>query len=212
MASPLPVAVRIAVEGNLDEAVAERLITLCGGQPGKVSPKQGRPYVLEHIGGYNEGARYDELWFVLVDLDRDGCAPALVAEALPDPAEGMCFRVAVHEVEAWLLADRAGFARWAGVRTSLIPVDVESIAQPKEQLVAIVRESRYRERRDAIVPRPGSDQREGPAYTSVLTEFVASDWDVDAAASVAPSLDRALRCLRAKIAVARSWRRRRDRR
>ena len=203
MASPLPVEVRAAVEGNLDEAVAERLITLCGGRLGKVSPKQGRPYVLEHIGGYNEGARYGGIWFVLVDLDQQPeCAPELVAEALPDPAEGMCFRIAVREVEAWLLADRAGFARWAGVRASLIPVDVESIAQPKEQLVAIVRESRYRERRDAIVPRPGSGRTEGPDYSDVLTEFVASDWDVEAAASVAPSLDRALRCLRAKIAAA----------
>ena len=125
MAAPLPVAVRIAVEGNLDEAVAERLITLCGGQPGKVSPKQGRPYVLEHIGGYNEGARYGGIWFVLVDLDlKPDCAPELVAEALPEPADGMCFRVAVREVEAWLLADRAGFAKWAGVRASLIPLDV----------------------------------------------------------------------------------------
>lgn len=203
MASPLPVPVRIAVEGNLDEAVAERLITLCGGQPGKVSPKQGRPYVLEHIGGYNEGARYGGIWFVLVDLDQQPeCAPELVAEMLSDPAAGMCFRVAVREVEAWLLADRAGFAKWAGVHANLIPDDVEAIARPKERLVAIVRESRWRERRDAIVPRPDSGRSAGPAYSDVLTEFVASDWDVEAAARAAPSLARALRCLRAKIATA----------
>ncbi len=202
MASPLPVAVRIAVEGNLDEAVAERLITLCGGQPGKVAPKQGRPYVLEHIGGYNEGARYGGLWFVLVDLDRSPeCAPELVAEALPEPADSMCFRVAVREVEAWLLADRAGFARWAGVPASRIPLDVESIARPKEQLVDIVRRSYRRERRDAIVPRPGSRRTEARDYSDTLAEFVATDWDVEAAASAAPSLARAIRCLRAKIAT-----------
>ena len=193
--------VRCAVEGNLDEAVARRLITNCGGQAGKLRGRRGRSYVLKHIDGYNAGARYGELWFVLVDLDRDGCAPTLVAETLPDPAAGMCFRVAVREVEAWLLADRAGFARWAGVRASLIPLDVESIAQPKERLVAIMRESRHRERQTAIVPRPGSGRTEGPNYSDVLVEFVASAWDVDAAASVAPSLDRALRCLRAKIAA-----------
>ena len=203
MASPLPVPVRIAVEGNLDEAVAERLITLCGGRLGKVSPKQGRPYVLEHIGGYNEGARYGGIWFVLVDLDQQPeCAPELVAEMLSDPAAGMCFRVAVREVEAWLLADRAGFARWASVPTGIIPVDVEAIPKPKEQLIEIVRRSRRRERRDAIVPRPGSRRTEARDYTLTLTEFVASDWDVEAAARAAPSLDRALRCLRAKITVA----------
>ena len=203
MASPLPVAVRIAVEGNLDEAVAERLITLCGGQMGEVSPKQGRPYVLEHIGGYNEGARYGGIWFVLVDLDlKPDCAPELVAEMLPNPAEGMCFRVAVREVEAWLLADRAGFARWASVPVNRIPVDVEAISQPKERLVAIMRQSRHRERQTAIMPRPGSGRTEGPNYSDILAEFVASDWDVEAAASAAPSLARAIRCLRTKIATA----------
>lgn len=195
--------VRAAVEGNLDEAVAYRLITECGGQPGEVFGKQGRPYLRKHVRGYNDGARYGALWFVLVDLDRShDCAPALVAEMLPEPAAGMCFRVAVRAVEAWLLADRAGFAKWAGVHANLIPDDVEAIARPKEQLVDIVHESRYRERRDAIVPRPGSTQKEGPAYTSMLGKFVASDWDVEAAARAAPSLDRALRCLRAKIAAA----------
>lgn len=203
MASPLPVAVRIAVEGNLDEAVACRLITDCGGQPGEVFGKQGSPYVRKHVRGYNEGARYGGIWFVLVDLDqKPKCAPELVAQMLPDPAKGMCFRVAVHEVEAWLLADRAGFAKWAGVHASLVPDDVEAIAQPKEQLVAVVRESPCRERREAIVPREGSRQSEGPAYTSELGEFVASDWNVEAAASAAPSLARAIRCLRAKIATA----------
>lgn len=203
MTSPPPVEVRCAVEGNLDEAIARRLITDCGGQLGKPRGKHGRRYVLEHIGDYNKGARYGGIWFVLVDLDlKPDCAPKLVAEALPDPADGMCFRVAVREVEAWLLADRAGFARWASVPVSRIPVDVEAIAQPKERLVDIVRRSRRRERRDAIVPRPGSGRAEGPNYSDALGEFVAADWNVEAAASATPSLARAIRCLRAKIATA----------
>ncbi len=202
MTSPA-VEVRCAVEGNLDEAVVQRLIAFCGGQPGKVYGKRGRIDVLKHIGGYNRAARYGWIWFVLVDLDRTGCAPELIAERLPDPADSMCFRVAVREVEAWLLADRTGFAKWAGVRTSLIPDDVEATEQPKEQLVDIVRKSRWRERRETIVPRKGSGKTEGPAYTSALTEFVATDWDVEAAASTAPSLASAIRCLRAKIGTPR---------
>ena len=108
----------------------------------------------------------------------------------------------MREVEAWLLADRAGFAEWASVPINRIPVDVEAIEQPKERLVDIVRDSGRRARREAIVPREGSRGTEGPAYTSALTEFVASAWDIEAAASVAPSLARAIRCLRAKIVAA----------
>lgn len=202
MTSPA-VEVRAAVEGALDEAVVRRLIGFCGGQPGTVYGNRGRSYVLQHLDRFNRGAAHGWIWFVLVDLDRKpDCAPELVAEMLPNPADGMCFRIAVREVEAWLLADRAGFAKWAGVRASLIPDDTEAIARPKERLVDIVRQSRHRERREAIVPREGSRGTEGPAYTSALAEFVATDWNAEAAASVAPSLARAIRCLRAKIAAA----------
>ena len=202
MTSPA-VEVRAAVEGALDEAVVRRLIGFCGGQPGTVYGNRGRSYVLQHLDRFNRGAAHGWIWFVLVDLDRSpDCAPELVAETLPDPAEGMCFRVAVREVEAWLLADRTGFAEWASVPVSRIPVDVEAITRPKERLVDIVRRSRRRERRDAIVPRPGNRRTEARDYTPTLAEFVATDWDVEAAASTAPSLARAIRCLRAKIVAA----------
>ena len=201
MTPALSVEVRAAVEGKLDEAVVRRLIGYCGGLPGDVRGKRGRGYVISHLPGYNENARYGGLWFVLVDLDqKPDCAPELVTQELPDPAEGMCFRIAVRQVEAWLLADRAGFAQWARVKASLIPDDVEAIPRSKDRLVDIVRQSRYREIRDAIVPHPGSGRTEGPAYTSVLSEFVRESWDIEAAAANAPSLARAIRCLREKIA------------
>ena len=201
MVSHLPVEVRAAVEGNLDEAIVRRLVGHCGGQLGTVRGKRGRDYVIKHLRGYNNGARYGWLWFVLVDLDQDPeCAPTLVGDSLPEPAAGMCFRVAVHEVEAWLLGDQAGFAKWSGVRRSLIPSDVEAVVHPKEKLVEIVRQSRRSNIREAIVPRNGSGRTEGPAYTSTLSEFVANRWDIEAAAQAAPSLERAIRCLKAKVA------------
>ncbi len=200
MASSLPIEVRAAVEGNLDEVVFRCVVEFCGGQPGKVLGFKGRGYLLKNISGYNAGARHGP-WFVLVDLDQDPeCAPTLVVDSLPEPAAGMCFRVAVHEVEAWLLGDSAGFAKWSGVRKSLIPSDVETVAHPKEKLVEIVRQSRRSNIREAIVPRQGSGRTEGPAYSSTLSEFVAERWDIEAAAQAAPSLERAIRCLKAKIA------------
>ena len=193
--------VRAAVEGSLDEAVVRRLVGHCGGQLGTVRGKRGRDYIIQRLGGYNSGARFGWLWFVLVDLDQEpDCAPTLVAEALPDPADGMCFRVAVYEVEAWILADGAGFARWAGVGKRLVPSDVEAVLHPKEKLVDVVRRSPRHRLREAIVPTADSGRSEGPAYTSTLSEFVSEQWDIEAAAAAAPSLDRAIRCLREKIA------------
>ncbi len=201
MVATTPLVVTGAVEGNLDEAVVRRLARHCGAELGKVYGKNGRPHLLGRIPRFNEGARLGAIWFVLVDLDqKPECAPAFVAEVLPDPATGMCFRVAVRSVEAWLLADRRGFASWAGVRLSDLPVDVESLEHPKGRLVDAVRQSRRRTLVDSIVPRKGSGRTEGPAYTSTLSEFVANRWDIEAAARAAPSLERAIRCLKAKIA------------
>jgi len=50
------------------------------------------------------------------------------------------------------------------------------------------------------VPSQDSKRSEGPAYSSTLSEFVAEQWDIEAAAAAAPSLARAIRCLKDKIA------------
>ncbi len=190
-----------AVEGNLDEAVFRRLVSHCGAEPGKVHGKKGRSQLLKDLRGYNAAARYGP-WFVLVDLDQTpACAPSLRAETLPDPASGMCFRVAVQEIEAWILADRGTFAKWTRVKKSRIPEDVEAMPDPKQRLIEIVRESPSRHLRAAVVPSRSSGRTEGPLYTSALSEFVAQRWDVEAAATIAPSLARAIRCLRRLIAA-----------
>ena len=97
-------SIRAAVEGATDEAVVQRLIGHSGGQIGSVYGRRASRIARE-IAGYNIAARNGP-WFVLVDLDNDAdCAPPLRDAWLPDPAPGLCFRVAVRAVEAWLMAD-----------------------------------------------------------------------------------------------------------
>lgn len=157
--------------------------------------------MLDRLNGFNEGARLGTIWLVLVDLDqKPSCAPTLVAGALPDPAPGMCFRVVVHEVEAWLLADRGTLASWLRVRKGGIPEEAEAIANPKRLLIDLVRQSPSRSLRRAMVPAAGSGRAVGELYTSTLSQFVTERWDIEAAAAAAPSLARAIRCLKEKIA------------
>ena len=97
--------INAAVEGALDEAVAQQLISHVGGQIGIVFGREGKPNLRQRIGGFNNAARQAP-WLVLVDLDYDAdCAPSLRDAWLPDPAPHLCFRIAIHEVEAWLMAD-----------------------------------------------------------------------------------------------------------
>lgn len=185
-----------AVEGLVDEAVLRRLIEHAGGETGTVYGRKGKTYLRQRIGGFNQAARHSP-WVVLVDLDGEAdCAPTLCAEWLPDPAASLCFRVAIREVEAWLLADYETVARFLSVARRAVPDDPESLTRPKEAMVNLGRRSRRGAIREDMVPRPGSGRAVGPAYTSRLVEFASTAWRPEVAAERCDSLKRAISCLR----------------
>lgn len=107
----------------------------------------------------------------------------------------MRFLDAGREVEAWLLAHREGFARFLGVRAALIPEDVESLPDPKRFLINLAGQSRYRNLREAIVPRSGSTARVGPDYNGQLISFVKKNWQIQVATQSSPSLKRTVEVL-----------------
>lgn len=195
MSATLPTVISAAVEGITDEAVVRKLITHVGAEPGTVYGKKGKPHLRSQVDGYNSAARHAP-WVVLVDLDHEaGCAPHLCAGWLAAPAPRLCFRVAVRAVEAWLMADTEALARFLSVGRKKVPGDPEGLADPKEALVNLARESRKREIREDMVPRQGSGRAVGPAYASRLIEFVSSHWRPAEAADRADSLRRAIACL-----------------
>lgn len=190
-----PVIISAAVEGIIDEAVVRKLITHAGGRPGAVYGRNGKLALRQKINGYNNAARH-ALWIVLVDLDREAdCAPPLRAAWLPKPAPYLCFRVAVRQVEAWLMADAASLAPFLGVAHNRIPSAPEHSDHPKESMVNLARRSGRRAVREDMVPREGSGRPVGPAYTSRLVEYVESRWRPEVAARHAESLRRAIACV-----------------
>ena len=209
MALPNLVVVTGAVEGDVDEAVLRRLVEHVGAMPGPVHGKNGKTYLQQRLGGYNQAAQLSP-WVVLVDLDHDAdCAPPFRASWLPNPAPYMCFRVAVRMVEAWLLADRERLSRFLSVHASQVPLNPEAVDDPKQSMVDLARQSRRREIREDMVPRPGSGRTVGPAYTSRLIEFVLEGtfgWRPEVAAKLSDSLDRCLDCLRRLVKGAQNSR------
>lgn len=197
-----PVTISAAVEGIVDEAVARKLIIQAGGHPGTIYGKNGKPFLRRHINGYNSAARHFP-WMVVVDLDLDSeCAPPLRGEWVPDPAPYLCFRVAVREIESWLMADAESLAAIMSVAHSRIPTDPEHLQEPKAEMVNLARHSRRREIREDMVPREGSGRSVGPAYTSRLVEYVETRWRPEVATRRANSLERAIMCLKRIIGSA----------
>lgn len=108
-----------AVEGMVDEAVLRRLIKEMGATAGPIYGKNGKSFLLQKVDAYNQAARFAP-WVILIDLDHDeDCAPPFRRSCLPDPAPYMSFRVAVREIEAWLLADRESLAKFLSVGVSV---------------------------------------------------------------------------------------------
>jgi len=193
---PNPVTISAAVEGLVDEAVVRRLIACAGGHPGPVYGKNGKPALRQKINGYNNAARHTP-WVVLVDLNSDAdCAPPLRHDWLPTPAPRLCFRVAIRQVEAWLMADAETLAAYLGVAKRIIPKDPESLPDGKTAMVNLSRQSRKRAIQQDMVPRPGSGRKVGPAYASRLIEYAQGYWRPEFAAKRADSLRRAIDCLR----------------
>lgn len=187
-----------AVEGIVDEAVLQRLITHVGAGIGPIHGKNGKQFLRQRLPGYNQAAQFSP-WLVLVDLDQENdCAPPLRDDWLPSPAPNMCFRVAVREVESWLLADQERLAAFLGISASRIPDDPDRDLNPKRTMVELAGRSRRREIRRDMTPRPGSGREVGPAYASRLIEFVLHrgvGWRPEVAARSSDSLRRCLDCL-----------------
>jgi len=192
------VFVNSAVEGPNDEAVAKKLITACGGQVAKTYGLNEKEHVLKHLTGYNQAARR-EPWLVLVDLDRDACAPQLRAHWLPNPSELMCFRVVVRAIESWLMADREALARYFGISAARVPADPDALSDPKGTLVKLAAKARQVELRSDVVPDPCGGRRSGPGYVFRIAEFVDEYWRPEIAAASSDSLRRCLCGLRQLI-------------
>ena len=135
--------------------------------------------------------------FMLTDLDANECAPSLVANWLGNivcPAKFL-LRVAVREVEAWLMADRSGFAKFMGIATDQVPPEVEKVADPKMHLLKLARGAR-RDLRTALLPPTKSAAIQGFDYNVVLSTFVREKWSSARAVDNSDSLRRTVERLR----------------
>ena len=193
------VVLAAAVEGIVDEAVLGRIAREIGAELSPVHGKKGKHDIQRRLGGFNQSAKLTP-WVVLVDLNSSAaCAPTLRNDWLPIPAPLMHFRVAVRQIEAWLMGDVERLAAFLGVSPAILPRAPEAEVNPKETMVNLARRSPLREIRLDMVPREKSGRAIGPAYPSRLIEFAqdsATGWRPTVAAQGCDSLARCLRRLR----------------
>ena len=158
-----PIYLNLACEDAIHEAVLDKIVLHSNGKYKVLHcyRRGGYGYLRTHIYGWNAAAKVTP-FFVLTDLDRNECPVALMKEWLPGERHPqLLFRIAVREVEAWLLADRTNLAKFLSVSQQLIPKDPESISDPKAALIQIAKKSKRREIREDLVPAEGRPSSKG---------------------------------------------------
>jgi hypothetical protein len=141
------------------------------------------------IKNYNQMGKHGLPVLLLTDLDSDPCPSAKIKDWLGHaPSSGFLFRICIREIEAWLLADREAMASFLKVKVSLLPINPETLCDPKGKLIELAQKA-PRALRVGITPIGRSSI--GPDYNDLLQEFISDCWSLERAASVAPSLARA---------------------
>ncbi|HIK15203.1 MAG TPA: hypothetical protein IGS53_07960 [Leptolyngbyaceae cyanobacterium M33_DOE_097] len=191
------IPINLAVEDALSEAVLRSMLNQSR-RPftvGNCLSRGGYGYLKKIIPGINHAAK-GMPYLVLTDLDNADCPLAIISSWLSQPKHpNLIFRVAIIEVEAWLLAHREAFSEFLGISANSIPSNVDEIPDPKQLLINLARKSPRRSVRDAIVPAPGSTAKIGKDYNGQLIQFVQQSWQVDSAKINSQSLQRAMNAI-----------------
>ena len=195
-----PIPIHLAVEDDLSEWLIRRLLLE---RPveyavGPVHKGGGFGFLKKSSRAFNNLAKACPV-LLLTDLDQRPCAPGLLQDWLDQPKhKDFLLRVAVREVEAWVLAADNSFSRFLGIRGGFEFPAPEELPDPKLELLRIASTCPRRDTRDALSRRDaGGNLKQGPAYNSTLASYVNDVWQPDAAAAKCPSLRKMLNALAA---------------
>lgn len=185
------VSVALGTEDELSEAVGLRLLqehasTL---QPGLLLRRSGFGYLKSGMDKWKQLAALQPV-LIITDLDRLACPVILLNDWLnaSRPAN-LVLRVAVREVESWLLADHHAMRTLLGDKTRL-PSTPDALPDPKQHLLALAKKASKAVRLD-LVKEAGSVARQGLGYNARLVDVVKNHWNPICAAERSESLWRA---------------------
>jgi hypothetical protein len=139
---------------------------------------------------------------LLTDLDAETCAPQLLWKLIRDKHSNFILNIAVDEAEAWLMADREGFADYFKIKIADMPSPHQTKQGGRKALTEMkfdykpslyltyepAKKIRHAEFRQQLTPKKGAAK--GQEYNSCLLPFIQNRWDIDNACRNANSLSR----------------------
>ena len=191
------VYITLVFEDELSEAVMNKLLRCFPGKYYINSSYSGHGfgYLKTNVRGFNQASIVNP-HFMLTDLDTCECPVALINDWINFPLNhNFIFRIAVREVESWLLADIEGLSRFFNISVANFPRNPDKERDPKNTLIQLAKRSRKRSIKEDIVPI-NDNASIGPNYNGCLSEYVFKFWDIENALLRSPSLRKAFDRLR----------------
>jgi hypothetical protein len=185
-------SIALATEDELSEAVGLRLVeelsTTCAVTLMFRRSRFG--YLKSRLDMFCRIARRQPV-LLMTDLDNCICAPDLIAQWMGrrNHPQKLIFRVAVREVEAWLLADHVAMQALFGKKIRNLPEQPDTLGDPKRTLLTLARKAPRAIRKDLIVEQ-GTIASQGIGYNVRLCAFVRETWNPERAAVRSDSLRR----------------------
>lgn len=181
----------LATEDALSEAIGMLLLSELSSPvvPNLRLRKQGFGYLRSNMSKWRALAQ-SQVVLLLTDLDDKTCPMSLKTEwtgSVPLPSNLM-LRIAVREVESWVLADHDALRELIGNKGAF-PHHPDTLAEPKQYLLNLARRAPRNVREDLIVEK-GAAASQGLGYNNVLVDWIQSKWNPERAASRSPSLRR----------------------
>ena len=133
----------------------------------------------------------------LTDLDQKDSVQQIANEwfniaCLALLPEKFIFRIAVHEIESWIIADINGIANFLNISPANFVTSPDDLDDPKQFLFNVIRSKCRSAKFKEMLPQKG--QAIGLDYNPQIVSFIKEKWDIQTAMANSPSLKRAVDC------------------
>lgn len=186
-------SVALATEDELSEAVGKRLLAEIERFTEAdllLLRRNGSGYLRSRMSNWRQLAQHQPV-VLLTDLDRVACPGSLLDDwfgTLGRPDNFVC-RVAVREIESWLLADHDAIRLLIGKKGRL-PAEPDELLDPKQHLLTLAKQASRAVRHD-LLKEAGAVAGQGIGYNAHLSAFVKQSWCPERASQRSPSLRKA---------------------
>jgi len=184
--------ITLATEDELSEQVGLMLADEAGLLVDQKLRKGGYGYLRARITNFCQMALQHPV-VVIADLDRQQCPSTLLAQWLGTKKrpDNLLVRIAVREIEAWLLADHHAMRDLLGARVGPLPRKPDILRDPKNTLLTLAKRAPRNVRDDLLPASSAVIASQGLGYNARLCGMVKSLWNPARASELSPSLRKA---------------------